>query len=81
MNKPTPMVGYRMLEEGKDITSMYDLIWAIDEKRSKNGYYHQRWTHSVRNTEEGIKIASDTNQRYFEPKTVEDYCFFRCRKL
>jgi hypothetical protein len=73
--KPTPPPGYKMLEEGKDMTTVYDLIWAID----KNGK-SQRWAHAILETDEGIKMASDTHQTYVEPKNVEDYCFFRCKK-
>jgi hypothetical protein len=79
--KPTPPTGYKMLEEEKDLTSMYDLVWIIDERRSKNGYFPQRWSHAIMETEEGIKVFSDTNKKYIEPKKAEDYCFFRCKKV
>ncbi len=82
MNKPVPPNGYRMLEEGKDISSVQDLIWVIDERYvSKTGKISQRWAHSIMQSDEGLKIASDVNQTYIEPKSVEDYCFYRCRKI
>lgn len=81
MNKPTPPTGYRMLEENKDISSVQDLIWMIDEKTYKNiSHFSQRWGYSIMQSNEGLKIASDVNMPYVEPKNVEDYCFFRCRK-
>ncbi len=83
MKKPSPPTGYRMLEEGKDITSIHDFIWIINKKSSNTESSHlsQRWAHSIMETEEGIKMAADTNKKYVEPKTFEDYCFFRCRKI
>lgn len=82
MNKPSPPVGYKMLEEGKDISSVQDLIWIVDDRSvSKGGRITQRWAHSIMQSDEGLKIASDVNQRYIEPKNVEDYYFYRCRKL
>lgn len=83
MNKPTPPVGYRMLKEGIDISSVQDLIWAIDEKSVSihSSRIYRRWMHSIMQTDDGLKIASDVNKPYVEPKSVEDYCFFRCRKI
>lgn len=83
MNKPTPPTEYRMLVEDRDVTTIHDLIWIIDDKSFQNGhsYVTQRWAHSVMQTEDGIRVAADVNQKYKEPKKPEDYCFFRCRKI
>lgn len=82
MKKPMPPTGHRMLEEGKDISSVQDFIWMIDDRTNKD-YQHptQRWGYSIMQTSEGLKIASDVNMPYVEPKNIEDYCFFRCRKI
>lgn len=82
MNKPTPPTGYRMLIEGKDISSVQDLIWMIDERSIKDIHQPtQRWGYSIMQSNDGLKIASDVNMPYVEPKNIEDYCFFRCRKI
>ncbi len=74
MKKPEPPAGYRMLVEGQDKTNVHDLIWIYD-----NG--NPRWAMSIKQSEEGLQIASDTGILYKEPKSVEDYCFYRCRKI
>ena len=80
MKRPIPPEGYRMLEEGKDTTTVYDLIWIVDNNNSANGYYNRRWARAIVNERDGLKVPSDTNVKYVEPKQVEDYCFFRCRQ-
>ena len=75
MKKPTPPSGYRMLVEGQDMAMPQDLIWIM----SNDGKSHH-WTHCIKQTDEGIRLSSDTAKLYSEPKRVEDYCFFRCRK-
>lgn len=75
ITKPTnPPEGYRMLIEGQDINSTKDLIWAM-EKGS------QRWAHCIKQTPDGFRLTTGTGEQYKEPKQIEDYCFFRCRKM
>jgi hypothetical protein len=83
INKPIPPIGYRMLVEGEDISSVQDLIWIISEKsKSKQcGNLSQRWAHSIMQTDKGLKISYGVNRTYTEPRNVEDYCFYRCRKI
>jgi hypothetical protein len=82
INKPIPPIGYRMLVEDVDISSVQDLIWIVDPRSvSKGGKIIQRWAHSIMQSDEGLKISSDINRRYIEPKNIEDYCFYRCRKI
>lgn len=77
INKPTnPPVGYRMLIENQDLTAVRDLIWISEN----NGKTH-RWAHAINQTKSGLKVASDTNKLYKEPKNIDDYFFFRCRKV
>jgi len=79
MNKPTnPPQGYRMLIEGQDITTARDLIWVTEMR--PNGFGH-RWAHAIQQTPTGMCLCADTAQPYKEPKNVEDYYFFRCRKI
>ena len=78
MHKPTPPVGYTMLRDGIDQTTAYDFIWVVELKDSR---VVQRWAHAIKQTDRGLALASDTGQLYKEPKTLEDYCFFRCRKM
>jgi hypothetical protein len=79
MKKPTnPPQGYRMLIEGQDVTTAQDLLWVSELKDFRISH---RWAHAVKQTENGLVVAADTGQLYKEPKQVEDYCFFRCRKI
>lgn len=75
LRKPSPPAGYRLLIEGQDKTAAQDLIWVME----KDG--GQRWRMAIKQTDAGLALASDTAQLYKEPKQIEDYCFFRCRKL
>lgn len=75
MTKPNPPQGYRMLIEGQDMTGTRDLIWIMD---GKSGH---RWAHCIKQTDSGLALAADTAKLYKEPKQLEDYYFFRCRKL
>lgn len=63
-----------MLIEGQDTNGIKDFIWVM-EKGS------QRWAHCIKQTKDGMRVVSGTGELYKEPKQLEDYCFFRCRKI